>query len=248
MAQKNNNANNSLDTQPSRRFALVDVPDPESLSAKFIYNFFTPDERTNSGGDARVQGADGYKTSTLRNAGTFNTEIPRLVELSWSPGKIISFGNFGNAADGGVDTGDVEGSMITGESEMTTDSFLSYSESDPDVKHRSKSKLEALSRVLGLTINDSNQTQLLSQATGIPKNNLQPLIAPSRSQLVVNFSESPKERDVYDAASDLTLNAQLNMRTISSTFGGSDDISPLSGVPEAEGILDLAQNYLLGKR
>ena len=246
MASKNNNVNNSDGVQPSRRFALVDVPDPESLSVGFVYNFFTPDERTNSSGDTRVQGAGGYRTSVLRSAGTFNTEVSRFVELSWTPGKVVSFGNFGNAADGGVSREDIRGSMITGESEMTTDSFLSYSESDPDVKMRSKGKMEALSRVLGLTLNDSNQTQILSQVTGIPKSNLQPLVAPTQSQLIVNFAESAKERDLYDAASDLTLSAQINMRTISSTFGGSDDISPLSGVPEAEGILALAQSYLKG--
>jgi len=43
-------------SKTSRRFALVDLPDPNNIEAKFVYNFFTQDERYNNAGDARVPG------------------------------------------------------------------------------------------------------------------------------------------------------------------------------------------------
>lgn len=63
---------------PSKTIALLDVPEVSRLSADFRYNFFTPDEKLNSTGDARLQG-------TLDNEAEYSLKkkIPRWVEFTF---------------------------------------------------------------------------------------------------------------------------------------------------------------------
>ena len=39
------------ESYPSREAVSADVPDPEELTAKFVYNFFVPDEGTSDTGN-----------------------------------------------------------------------------------------------------------------------------------------------------------------------------------------------------
>ena len=231
-------------TQTSRRFALVDLPDPDKIDAKFVYNFFTPDERTNSDGDARVPGiVTDKRTNRLVNAGTLNTEIPRYVELNYSPGTLLEWGNFGDDKNGATPE-TIRLDILMDEEDVTTDSFLTLSESDPDNKSRTSGKLNALSKLLDIEFSDSNQTAKLASITNVDKSYLQPLIAPNESQLLVNFVENAKVKNLYDDAATFVVNAQVNARTIDSTFSAEDDVSQLTGVSEKNSLALLHRKFI----
>lgn len=231
-------------SKTSRRFALVDLPDPNNIEAKFVYNFFTQDERYNNAGDARVPGiiAD-ERTNRLVSAGTLNTEIPRYIEINYSPGTLLEWGDFGDEKNGALPE-TISLDMLMDEEDITTDSFITLSESDPDNKTRTSGKLNALSKLLGIDFSDSNQTAKLASITKVDKSYLQPLVAPNESQLLVNFVESAKVKNLYDAASSFVVNAQINGRTIDATFGAEDDITQLTGAEEKNNLMQLHQKFL----
>ena len=69
-------------TFPSREAVSADVPDPEKLEARFVYNFFVPDEGVNESGKPRR--AFGYlsaQTQALIDNRTLEREVPRFVVL-----------------------------------------------------------------------------------------------------------------------------------------------------------------------
>lgn len=74
---------------PSKRIAYVDVPEVTSFSAKFVYDFFTIDERTNDLGVSTSKLAKTLVAHKLDNAFTntadFRRFTPRFVKFSWNP-------------------------------------------------------------------------------------------------------------------------------------------------------------------
>ena len=69
-------------TYPSREAVSADVRDPDSITAKFVYNFFVPDEGVSEKGDRRR--AFGYlsaQTQALIDNRTMEREVPRFVVL-----------------------------------------------------------------------------------------------------------------------------------------------------------------------
>ena len=234
----------SLSEKSSRKFCLLDVPDPVDLKTNFVYNFFVQDERLNDSGDPRVPG-DVREASTQRliNARTLRSEVPRFVEISFSPGNVIEFGSLDSQKDAGY-TQSFGLQNIQEESAITTDSFMTLSESDPDLRVRASQKLEALSSVFDISFEDSFQTQKLSEKTGISQLDLQSLIAPDKKSLSVNFIEPRRELDLFDIAAGFSMNLQLNIRSAKDTYKGSDDASPLSAVVEKQKISSLTKSFL----
>ena len=227
--------------KPSRRFALIDLPDPGSITAEFVYNFFVPDERINAAGDPRVPGnIDFESTQKLIEAKTLATEIPRYISLSFTPGQNIDHGSVDSEA---AATFLLTLDQIVDEADMTTQSFFTLTEEDPELKLRMSRKLAALSKLLEIDFSSSTQTEDLSKVMGVTKNYLQPLIAPDKNNLVVNFIPDPAASDMYDKAALFSLHEQLNKRTLSYTFGGFDDVSPLSGIDLRQRALDAAEGW-----
>lgn len=222
----------------SRRFALVDVPDPQQVSLRFVYNFFTPDERTNSSGDPRIPGVfSNAGTQRLVNASTLNTEIPRYVELNYAPGTMLSFGaGVRSSGPSDNDLRDFKMADINDEEDITTSSFMTFIENDPDCQARTGEKLRGLSDLLGITFDDTEQTDKLANFLELERETLQPLLKPTLDTLVVNFSPDATEKTFYDKAASFTINSQLNVRTLDSTFAGEDDVSALSSTSERKNL------------
>ena len=40
---------------PSKKISIADIPEVENFTGKFFYNFFTPDEKVNSNGNAPIK-------------------------------------------------------------------------------------------------------------------------------------------------------------------------------------------------
>lgn len=68
---------------PSKVLTILDVPEVWRFRARFRYNFFVPDEKTNDSGDARLHGTT---TSDLKNS--LRKRIPRWVEFSFDPADV----------------------------------------------------------------------------------------------------------------------------------------------------------------
>jgi len=230
-------------SKPSRQFSILDVPDPSDIKAKFVYNFFSSDERINSSGDPRVPGSSLAKsTQRLIKSRTLRSEIPRLIDINFSPGTIIEFGNINDQKNAGAyQSFGLE--HIQDEASVTTDSFMFLSESDPDVRLRASQKLEALSDLLEIPFEDSDQTTKLSLKTGLAKKHLQSLVEPDKRKLLVNFIEEGKNLDLYDVASNIKINTQLNMRVAHASFSGTDDASPLSATIERSKISEISRKF-----
>lgn len=74
---------------PSKRVAIVDAPEVENFSAKFIYKFFTIDEELNDSGTTppdfiEKRAAERFDTNFL-DSRNFNRFTPRYVRFEWRP-------------------------------------------------------------------------------------------------------------------------------------------------------------------
>ena len=73
---------------PSSVQTSVDVPEPKRFDARFVYNFFTPDEKINDDGlpGAFNESADLFSG----NRRVVDTRVPRFVEINFEPVTIRS--------------------------------------------------------------------------------------------------------------------------------------------------------------
>lgn len=74
-------------TLPSKRVCVVDAPEVENFSAKFVYNFFTVDEELNDSGDTppdfiEKRPAAEFEQSFL-DSRNFNRFTPRFTRFEW---------------------------------------------------------------------------------------------------------------------------------------------------------------------
>lgn len=74
-------------TLPSKRVAVVDAPEVEGFSAKFVYNFFVPDEELNDSGttppDFIEKRPAGKFDQAFLDSRNFNRFTPRYVRFEW---------------------------------------------------------------------------------------------------------------------------------------------------------------------
>lgn len=74
-------------TLPSKRVAVVDAPEAENFSAKFVYNFFTADEELNDSGttppDFIEKRPAGEFEQSFLDSRNFNRFTPRYVRFEW---------------------------------------------------------------------------------------------------------------------------------------------------------------------
>lgn len=78
---------------PSKKISIADIPEVENFTGKFFYNFFTPDEKVNSNGNAPIKylnAADERFNLKFAETVDFNRTIPRYIEFTW---KSVNIGN-----------------------------------------------------------------------------------------------------------------------------------------------------------
>ena len=216
--------------QPKPRFGIVDLPQPDDLDVQFVYNFFTPNERTNDSGNAVIQG----KTVSKAHLGfqyqnepsVLNARIPRYNVLSWKSGERVDY----NPVEDVGSLTDMKNVTIQRETEITTNRYMSVGISDPDGPDRIAAKLKALSDLERIPFEASNQAKHLADliGQGIEKSALQPLISPKLSDLIVNFRTDKAIKDRYDLSRSFSLHSQISYSSAATIFGGDDDVSPLS--------------------
>ena len=212
----------------SRSFTIVDVPETSNLKANFVYNFFTPDERVNDAGDSRIRGASSDLQKMI-DSGSLQHEVPRYVEVSFA--HVSSFGsNFADAKNQAAQN-EIDISKVDTEETVTNVGFASLRESDDNAVPRIKQKLDALSKMMGSSFQDSDQSKKLADILGVPQDDVQSVITPLGSDgFVVNAKEQAAPVSVFLKAEELKLNSQINKRLMGACVNSADDVSPLSRV------------------
>lgn len=77
-------------TLPSNLFPVIDVPEPTNVSAEFVYNFFSPDERLEGALSkvpdfAKNKSTDLIEQNLIANASNYNRFVPRYIKINWTP-------------------------------------------------------------------------------------------------------------------------------------------------------------------
>jgi len=238
---------------PTEKFPILDVPDPESLQAEFVYNFFVPDERYNDFGDGRINGSNAISKSKINKMieeNAFDKQIARYVKLSW-PQSNYSYSRNGAALKPAslstyAGTNLDPGSEIYEEEDFVgQNAYWVYSMNDPDVKKRLRQKLLQLSAIKGIEFQSSTQSKQLANIMGLGDGNLDeeidgdiyksnkakfinPLIKPSEQELVVNFVPKVNLNTLYEQASNFKLNSLVSNTNVGFLLNSGDDASPLS--------------------
>lgn len=75
---------------PSNLFPAIDIPEPTNLSAEFVYNFFTPDEKVEGALSAvpdfaKNKSKDLVEQNVIANAANYNRFVPRYIKINWTP-------------------------------------------------------------------------------------------------------------------------------------------------------------------
>ena len=249
-----------------KKFIIVDIPDPQSLEAEFVYNFFTPDERYNENGDGRINGSNALnknKINKLIEENAFDKQIARYVKLSWPQANTYFFrsgadqkqANFSNFAGTALDP---EREIYEEEDFVGENVYWVYSSNDPRNKRRLRQKLQALSSIKGISFESSDQSKQLADLMGLGDGDLaeeingdtyqsnknkfiNPLIKPTEQELVVNFIPKINLKTLYDQAEDFKLNSLVSVGDSWSMLNSNDDVSPLSSDEEINLIKEAAR-------
>lgn len=225
----------------SRSYTIVNVPDPRNISAKFFYNFFVSDERVNDSGDARVAGFDNKDLQNILSAGALTAVVPRYVHVSFDqinlPGdnSLLEILKNNAAKD------------ICSEETITNVGFAALRETDEKSTIRLKQKLDAVSKINGISFSDTNQSKKISEKLKVSHKDIQEILSPSKdpSTYIVNgiIPESIVP-SIFEQARKVKLHSQVNMRLLSVAANGADDASPLSNLETLKTAKKVSEDFL----
>ena len=211
----------------SRRFTIVDVPEPTNLIINFVYNFFVANERVDETGSSYVKGVKNQNLQKLVDYSSLQFEVPRYVEVSFS--QVETFGDSYGDAKNQVQQNQLDISKANSEETITNVGFISLRESDDDAIPRIKEKLDALSRILGIGFEDSDQSKKISSLMGVSQDDVQSVISPLNSdKYLVNARKNAVPVNVFQLAAESKITSQINKRLAAACINSADDVSPLS--------------------
>lgn len=211
----------------SRRFTLVDVPEPTNLVTNFVYNFFVPNERIDDSGSSYVKGVNNKNLQKLVNYSSLQFEVPRYVEVSFS--QVETFGDqFGDAKNQG-EQNLLDITKANSEETITNVGFISLRETDDNAIPRIKEKLDALSKVMGIDFQDSEQSKKISKAMSVNQDDVQSIISPLNDEkFLVNARKTSTPVSIFSLATESKIISQINKRLAGACVNSADDTSPLS--------------------
>ena len=128
-------------TYISRPIHTIDAPIPNKPSLRFVYNFFTADERVNSNPPRLTKPLGALTTQDIRR------QVPRYVTISWSKSRL----NPNRSQDSESAPGYLQknAALIANESSILNDSSLLYFQ-DLDHLNRIGERFEASARMRGV--------------------------------------------------------------------------------------------------
>lgn len=236
----------------SRSFSVVDIPSPGTINVKFVYNFFTKDERTNDSGKAQLKSRsfkdendNGNLAQSLQNQidsldknsekrkelmGILESIVPRYIDIDFSSVIIPGSTREVQSKNSGILSRNIN-DINNSEETILTSGFLCLKESDDDSKSRLRSKIHALSNVSNIEFSDIEQTKKLSQLTQLSQQDIQSIVSPLNdpSTLMVNSQIiKNKSKTIFENSASTKIQSQVNKRYADAVYMGADDASPLS--------------------
>jgi len=205
----------------SRFIGLVDVPDPKSIEARFVYNFFVPDERTNDEGMPRFQGVIGENTQRLIDKRVADARLPRFIEIQFDEVKAGN-GNIDDLGDQTILTDEKQNVDAEETISSNKDAQLRYG--DLALRGRLKGRAEILAKLLGAgTSNESKISVITGLNTDIDASKLQSVITPNRSPgvTIVNEIGDLFETPIFSQAAALTIDMFIDRRLLFPCFSGN---------------------------
>ena len=142
-------------------------------------------------------------TQRLVDNNTFRTEIPRYVNVVFEPSSLVAFGTLSH------ENSETSSDLVTNEDfgvglrniaeedVITNESYTAFRENDPNGKNRLGKKIQELSKSLGLTFEDSDQSLKLSDQLGVQRSLIQELISPYNDKKTLIVNKSVKEEQFY---------------------------------------------------
>ena len=223
----------------SRSYTLVDVPDPRRIEAKFVYNFFVHDERTNDSGDARIR-----NQTLLITGGALQATVPRYIEINFDEVNFDAANFKDQKNQQNIDEKTIE--FADSEETITNVGFVAIGETDSTAITRLNEKLSSLSKVQGIGFNDSDQSKKLAYLMGVSQDDVQSIISPlnDSAKLMVNSNVAAKPESVFQMAAEAKIQSQINKRLYGLAVKGADDVSSLSRITAIEMADGISSTFL----
>ena len=203
----------------SRFIGLVDVPDPKSIEARFVYNFFVPDERTNRAGDPRFHGVITERIQRSINDKVMEVSLPRFVEIQFDQ---VNSGD-GNIEDlGSQPLLSEEKQNVDTEENISSDNDVSFRFRDTPIRGRIKGKAEILAKMMNADMNDVSSQ--ISTITNLNENinvtELQQVLSPAGAPGVTYVNEVGDlfNIPVFTQAATLSIDMLLERRLLRTCF------------------------------
>lgn len=227
----------------SRSFTIVDVQEPKNLVAQFVYNFFVPDERVDESGSPHVKGVNNKTLQKLVDLSSLQFEVPRYVEVSFS--QVETFGDQFGDAKNQVNKNSADISKVNSEETITNIGFVSLRETDDAAMPRLNEKLEALSKVLGIKFEDTDQSKKLSAILQVSQDDVQSVISPlNDSKFLVNSRKNAAPVSPFLLAAESKIVSQINKRLAGACVNSADDVSPLSKAEITENADRISKDFI----
>lgn len=246
---------------PSKKISVADVPEVLDFRANFVYNFYTPDEKINSFGNAPtkfLQRPSETFTADFIETLDFNRFTPRYVEFFWQP--IVVGNKTSNTANGlKFQRNDIATKIsikenlqkIYYEDDFSFKDYTSLHFQDIDTSTTMQFIVKkAYENMVGNSSNNNSlqdKAKALNAATSTEVgSNLLSNSFNSFSALNINFFDRNKQQIINDkirklgnVKSSIQINNKL-IQDILSTAAFEDNINPLTN--ETKTILDNSKN------
>lgn len=201
----------------------LQLPKISTLVADFVYNYFVPDERTTS----------------IQKLSNDVDNIPRYINITFSPSQIISFGtlqaNSNIRQKTLIDINDFGENFefINKENDITNNNYQTFYENDNDSKKRLREKIIAFSELLNLDFSDSMQSQKIADVLKIDRELVQSIMSPyNEKKVIIVNSKTETVDDIIDLSSKLTINSIVNREYFFNIVNSSIDTSPLGVIEQ----------------
>lgn len=206
-----------MTSQPSLEVHALDVPEPDSLSADFAYNFFVPDEGTS---DAAALASPFPDSSFGEQSTSFESfarsRVPRYVKLSWTVPNTLPIEQ--------LPVGQLAENMrkIVNEGDLSTNAFLSILLMDPDIAEKMHSFASGSLAMASLGTSDTGLTPrkvVARSRTSVVSTVAQSIVSAGLQQLQRELGVSfygaegiELKDDRWEEASRVAINVQLSSK------------------------------------
>lgn len=209
----------------SRYIGMVDIPESREITARFVYNFFEPDERTDRSGKPRFHGIKNNQTQKLIDTRIMETRLPRFIEINFDPVDCGS-ANINDLGDQpSVLTDPAVKGKTCNEESLTTSRDTLYRYTDGSLRKRLTDKARQVANMLGAeSSNVREQINVIKEKNDeISANHLESILSPENTPGVeyVNDVGDISEPKVFELASSLKLDSFLDRRLLRSSLAGN---------------------------